>query len=276
MQADIPVGIPTLSDYERVKRSELFTELETHSRNFLADHPVVQQSYGWVHDPLHQWSRQWEYPFVYENIQVELRKRTDVPVDVLDAGSGATFFPFLLQDKLQGGSVTCCDYDESLQAIFDVVNESRQQAVHFRQGDLRQLPFADASFDILYCVSVLEHTENYEEIVNEFFRVLRPGGLMLATFDIGLDGISDISPEEAARLNDYINSRFGGIDTSSGPLRITAESITSRQIGEQHPELLPWRYPFLSWLKTAFKRRRLPTQMSKNLTVLCARYLKPS
>ncbi len=40
-----------------------------------------------------------------------------------------------------------------------------------------QLPFADASFDLVYCCDVLEHVGNLEQVIAETARVLRPGGV---------------------------------------------------------------------------------------------------
>jgi SAM-dependent methyltransferase len=274
MNIEIPSGIPNQSNYVSAVSSDLFAEMEAFSREFLAAHPVVQATYGWVDDPLHQWSRQWEYPFVYQRVLGELKKRTGAAVDILDAGSGATFFPFMLERELEEGTITCCDYDASLEPIFENVNEGRGSAVAFRQADLRGLPFDDASFDIIYCVSVLEHTDKYEEIVDEFHRVLKSGGVLVATFDIGLDGVSDISPEAAARLNNCIEIRFGDSDVPSGPLEVAADSVMSVNIGAENSELLPWRFPFLSWLKAVWKRKKLPTRIGKNLAVLCAQYTK--
>jgi len=42
--------------------------------------------------------------------------------------------------------------------------------------DGRSLPFADASFDLVFCKQVLEHVEHPRELVAEAARVLRPGG----------------------------------------------------------------------------------------------------
>ena len=53
--------------------------------------------YRWVIDPLYHWSRQWEYPFVYEKIKSLASKNPDLAI--LDAGSGFTFFPFYLASQ---------------------------------------------------------------------------------------------------------------------------------------------------------------------------------
>ena len=100
------------------------------------------------------------------------------------------------------------------------------------------------------------------------------GGVLIGTFDIGLDGVSDIPPAEAARLNAYIESKFSRSSLRENALQVTADSITSADIGASIPALLPWRYPLLSWLKAVWKRKKLPTRVGKNLTVLCASYFK--
>lgn len=43
-------------------------------------------------------------------------------------------------------------------------------------GNALQLPFADASFDVVICSEVLEHIPDYEPVLGEIFRILKPGG----------------------------------------------------------------------------------------------------
>ena len=40
------------------------------------------------------------------------------------------------------------------------------------------LPFADGSFDVVWCKQVLEHVEQPEPLLHEVGRVLRPGGVL--------------------------------------------------------------------------------------------------
>jgi SAM-dependent methyltransferase len=47
--------------------------------------------------------------------------------------------------------------------------------------DGQHIPFPDNSFDNALCTEVLEHAENPEILVEEMFRILKPGGVLLAT-----------------------------------------------------------------------------------------------
>lgn len=47
------------------------------------------------------------------------------------------------------------------------------------EGDLRELPFADASFDVVTCFETIEHIEGAERGFAELRRVLRPEGVLV-------------------------------------------------------------------------------------------------
>ncbi len=49
------------------------------------------------------------------------------------------------------------------------------------QADVIQLPFRDASFDLILALDMLEHVERDDLLVQQFFRVLRPGGCAVIT-----------------------------------------------------------------------------------------------
>lgn len=49
------------------------------------------------------------------------------------------------------------------------------------EGEAERLPVPDQSQDLLFCESVLEHVDSPNKSLDEFYRVLRPGGLVLIT-----------------------------------------------------------------------------------------------
>ena len=53
--------------------------------------------------------------------------------------------------------------------------------VPLHQADAEQLPFDDASFDVVLCTEVLEHTRNPDRVVRELMRVARPGARVVVS-----------------------------------------------------------------------------------------------
>lgn len=74
-------------------------------------------------------------------------------------------------------------------------------------ADIQHLPFADGSFDAIYCSHVLEHIPDDRKAMRELFRVLAPGGwaLVMVPLDPKLDATYQdpriVTPEE--RLAHY-------------------------------------------------------------------------
>jgi hypothetical protein len=78
---------------------------------------------------------------------------------------------------------------------------TRQEAglrdrVEFREGDVLRLPFPDASFGVVLCVTVLSHVPNGEAAIPELVRVLRSGG-RLGVFDLDTDMTAFTHPDRA-------------------------------------------------------------------------------
>lgn len=98
---------------------------------------------------------------------------------ILDIGAGKGYMAQLLGNHVRdkGGQpsevITACDlfpeyfaYEEIPCRKMDFANE---------------LPFADASFDIVYAVEVIEHLRNPYDFIQEIFRVVSPGGMAVIT-----------------------------------------------------------------------------------------------
>jgi ubiquinone/menaquinone biosynthesis C-methylase UbiE len=201
------------------------------------------------------WSRRWEYPFEAQKVLDYIAIQSGRPLKMLDGGSGVTYVPYYLVEKYPDLSVICCDTNASYAPMFQAINQTvGHEKVTFQQAMLQKLPYEDGSMDIVCCISVLEHTDNYDEIVNEFARVLRPGGLLVLTFDLSLDGKFTLSRPTAEKLLRNVVSRFDvleGLDPIQELSRMQDQTqiLSTNHIKTTEPELLPWRYPVLKAIK---------------------------
>ena len=91
----------------------------------------------------------------------------------LDVGAGTGATGSWLADH---GELVSCDY---MSLALDL-NREQHAATGFVSADVQRLPFADASFDIVLCVTVLYHQSipRPQVAVDELARVVRPGGLV--------------------------------------------------------------------------------------------------
>lgn len=97
---------------------------------------------------------------------------------LLDAGCGRGDHSFALAARL-GCQVT--GLDVVAQRVRDAATrDSRPPGTRFLQASIERAPFADGSFDFIWCVDVLLHLQDLAAACRQLHRVLRPGGRMLA------------------------------------------------------------------------------------------------
>ena len=119
---------------------------------------------------LHRFKRTMDLPRVQKILGVLKGLQ---PGNLLDIGSGRGAFLWPLLDTFPYLPVTCIDRLDyrvaELQAVHDGGIE-RMEAVH---GDVTELPFADASFDVVTMLEVLEHIPETRKALAEVCRVAR-------------------------------------------------------------------------------------------------------
>ncbi len=74
--------------------------------------------------------------------------------------------------RAEGCRVTGMD----LSAVVAARARANGPSLSLVQGDIRDLPFRDGSFDFVYTMGTIEHIDEYPRAVEEVFRVLAPGG----------------------------------------------------------------------------------------------------
>ena len=126
----------------------------------------------------------WWYRGMRSILRAIVRRRlpTEVNGRILEAGCGTGYTSCWLRSEY-GWNLFPIDLESTaLRYVrgFGVLNAT--------QGDIRWLPFQDASFDLVLSLDVLIHVARGDETkcISEFFRVTKPGGLLLlraAAFD---------------------------------------------------------------------------------------------
>jgi len=135
--------------------------------------------------------RRVEYPWAILNAKL------NKPMKILDVGSGVSLFPVYLVSK--GHELISIDPDKILmERVSPMLAKFSGVKVNYQLGDVTDLNFEDGVFDRVFCISVIEHLEeeivdgnyfNYHKqnldvkAIEELLRVLKPGGLLVLTFD---------------------------------------------------------------------------------------------
>jgi len=97
--------------------------------------------------------------------------------DVLDVASGDGVLAELLAPRAR--SIKCLDIS---QRVVDAGKKRLRNYtnVSFELGDMHDLPVLNASFDTLLLMHALTYTKKPQLVFNEAYRILRPGGRLLA------------------------------------------------------------------------------------------------
>jgi ArsR family transcriptional regulator len=153
--------------------------------------------------------------------------------DVLDVASGDGALAELLAGRAR--SVTCVDLSDK------IVSAGRKRLgklenVSFHQADMHDLPFEDASYDVVLLMHALTYTQQAEKVIQESARVLRSGGTLLA------NTLAHHKHKAAVEPYDHCNMGFKPADlkrySKRAGLRVQSCAVTSREPRAPHFEVL--------------------------------------
>ena len=118
-------------------------------------------------------NRYWEYPWAF------YQAKPRPGMSVLDVGTGYSAFPTYLWNE-------GLDIDiHALDPAFFTQKPIHLPMAKVVSGRAEALPYSDKVFDVIFCLSVLEHLAKdiQRKSFEEFSRVLRPGGKLIITID---------------------------------------------------------------------------------------------
>jgi len=182
------------------------------------------------------------------------------PLDALDAGCGTGFLSFELAAR--GHRVTGVDFAPAMLAEARRKAAERAVSVHFEEADAEHLPFPEGSFDLAISRHVLWTLPHPAAAIDEWIRVLRPGGRLVVAdgqFDPGFlveptqnartsaeyAAIGDRLPFLGGRPREEIEALFkahGLIGIASDPVRDLVEAQAERMVEEGRERQTRQRY----------------------------------
>lgn len=163
--------------------------------------------------------------------------------EAVDLGCGPGYLVVELASRLPGLQVTGVDLSqEMLITASEFAWESGVgDWVAFRQGDAQQIPFPDASLDLVVSTLSLHHWSNPVVVFNEIARVLKPGGAFLI-FDLRRDMLPPfylliwaatrwIVPPALRRIKEPLNSRNAAYTPREVGIMALGSQLTGWQVG---------------------------------------------
>ena len=124
-----------------------------------------------------------------------------------------------------GGEVVAVDVSEAM--LRAAAERHDGSAVTYQRASVTDLPFEDASFDVVRIERVLQHVEDVDLACREMARVLRPGGRVLA-YDtdwgsFAVDPASDLVDRCLAHMGGRFVQRRAGLELRR---RLTTAGLT--------------------------------------------------
>jgi ubiquinone/menaquinone biosynthesis C-methylase UbiE len=144
------------------------------------------------------------------------------PLDALDAGCGTGFLSFELASR--GHRVTGVDFAPAMLAEARRKALERAISVRFEEADAEHLPFPPGSFDLAISRHVLWTLPHPEAAIDEWVRVLRPGG-RLVVIDGQFDPNFLVEPSQNARTSAEYAAIGNGLPFLGGRPREEIEAL---------------------------------------------------
>ena len=136
---------------------------------------------------------------------------------VLDAGCGPGWYTQYLIEH--DANVTAVDASAKMVAVTRARAQGRAEVL---EADLRRpLPFPPASFDLVVCSLVLHYLENWEDVFGELARVLKPGGLFLASLP------HPFADFQGFGLDSYLETKRFTVEKSVGPVTLVVRPVSA-------------------------------------------------
>lgn len=102
-------------------------------------------------------------------------------IDLLEVGSGAGRFSRVVLEHTKA-NLWSVDFSTAVDANLKNNGKLGAGRFHLFQASIYEMPFADNSFDKVFCLGVLQHTPDFEASIKALIAKARPGGEIVVDF----------------------------------------------------------------------------------------------
>ncbi len=208
-----------------------------------------------LHKPTFYITRYTEFPIALSSMAPSIHET------LIDIGCGKSPFPLFLSfcDKNITASDICfTDLNDLKTSSGNYYPEAKLP--FFICADSQALPYKPASFDKLFCISVLEHLPGDADrnTISEALRILKPGGKAFFSFEMN-ENFCEEKNENSGDLSDYCK-RYSKKNILSLFFKrpdsdIAEEGIFTRFLGIRKFYKMnrpPWKHQLFDWLQPLF------------------------
>jgi 2-polyprenyl-6-hydroxyphenyl methylase / 3-demethylubiquinone-9 3-methyltransferase len=100
------------------------------------------------------------------------------PSSVLDLGCGRGFYANAIS-KLGNNKIQVTALDNNYKYLEVAKKSSQNTKIKFIEGDAENTGLSSNKFDVIICSELLEHVDNDNLVLNEVYRITKPGGVLL-------------------------------------------------------------------------------------------------
>ncbi len=156
-----------------------------------------------------------------ERLDDEARLQADPPRRILDLGCGTGWAVPRLRQQFPEAEIHALDFSPAMIARVPTV-----PGCQARVGDAHDLPYAGDSFDLVFSNLMLQWT-NEEQVLQEVRRVLKPGGILLAS-SLGFSTLHELRHSwQAVDDKPHVNAFTDMRQVADGMLRLGYSQVVA-------------------------------------------------